>query len=67
MCERETAEVKADCCESVGDSEEKKRKEFMSVFVCIDDPAYTRFSVCACVCVCANASALLLMVGMWRG
>lgn len=50
LCERETAEVKADCCESVGDSEEEKKKEFMSVFVCIDDPAYTD-SLCVHVCV----------------
>lgn len=57
LCERETAEVKADCCESVGDSEEKKKK---GIYVCVclyRWPRLHQFCVCMCVCKCLGAAA----------
>lgn len=53
VCERETAEVKADCCESVGDREEGEKKKGIYVCVCLYRwPRLHRFSLCVCMCVC---------------
>lgn len=57
VCESETAKVKPDCV-SLWETEEKE-KEFMCVFVYIDDPAYTQLCVVVCVCVCAWVCARL--------